>query len=128
MEVETTPGEGASEYYYRRRLEARDLLPALGVGVGVGLVAFYLARVLMQRTPLLVPRRAGGTRAQQEEGEERLTDPARERPAPVLPRVGQAASAEGEDFQDMTSGGVRMGPEMMGHRTMSSVRSRGDKG
>jgi hypothetical protein len=50
-------GEGA-EYYYRRPLSARELLPAVGVGVGVGLVAFYLAKLLFERTPL-VPTSAG---------------------------------------------------------------------
>jgi hypothetical protein len=126
MEVETIPGEGASEYYYRRSLEARDLLPAIGVGLGVGLVAFYVARVLLQRTPLMVPRRAGGARAAQEEGEERFTDPAQERPARVLARAGQATEDAG--FQDVTSGGVRMGPKLMGYRTMSNVGPRGAKG
>jgi hypothetical protein len=53
-------------YYYRRRLGVRELLPAIAVGVGAGLVAFYLARLMAQRTPLLdepvKPRRrlAGG--------------------------------------------------------------------
>ena len=124
MEVETTPGEGGSEYYYRRDLEARDLVPAIGVAVGVGLVAFYIARVLMQRTPLVVPRHAHGARSQQEEARERLTDPAKERPARVLPRAGQPAPAEDEDFQDVTSGGVKLGPKVAGHRTMSEVGSR----
>ncbi len=41
-----------SEYVYRRRLEAAELLPALGVGVGVGAVAFYIAYLFLQRTPL----------------------------------------------------------------------------
>ena len=41
-----------SEYVYRRPLAARELLPALGVGVGVGAVAFYLAYLFLQRTPL----------------------------------------------------------------------------
>ena len=41
-----------SEYVYRRRLEPRELLPALGVGVGVGAVAFYVAYLFLQRTPL----------------------------------------------------------------------------
>ena len=41
-----------SEYVYRRRLEPRDLLPAIGVGVGVGALAFYIAYLLLQRTPL----------------------------------------------------------------------------
>ena len=41
-----------TEYIYRRRLDVRELLPAVGVGVGVGAVAFYLAYLLLQRTPL----------------------------------------------------------------------------
>ena len=41
------------EYYYRRRLTPRELLPALGIGIGAGAVAFYLAKVLFERTPLL---------------------------------------------------------------------------
>ena len=124
MEVETIPGEGPSEYYYRRALESRDLLPAIGVGVGVGLVAFYVARLLLQRTPLMVPRRAGGPRAQQDEARERLTDPARERPARVLPRAGGPVAGADADVQDVTTGGVRMGPKLVGYRTMSHVGPR----
>ena len=41
-----------TEYVYRRRLDAREVLPALGVGLGVGAVAFYLAYLFLQRTPL----------------------------------------------------------------------------
>ena len=41
------------EYVYRRRLEPRELLPAVGAAVGVGLAAFYVARLFLQRTPLL---------------------------------------------------------------------------
>ena len=41
-----------SEYVYRRALHARELLPALGVGAGVGALAFYVAYLLLQRTPL----------------------------------------------------------------------------
>ena len=41
-----------SEYVYRRALHARELLPALGVGEGVGALAFYVAYLLLQRTPL----------------------------------------------------------------------------
>lgn len=40
------------KYTYRRRLEPKDLLPALGVGIGVGAVAFYVAYLLLQRSPL----------------------------------------------------------------------------
>jgi len=41
-----------SNYYYRRRLGALELLPAIGIGVGAGLAAFYLTRLLLERTPL----------------------------------------------------------------------------
>lgn len=45
------PG-AASEYYFRRKLTLPELLPAIGVGIGAGLAAFYVAAVLLQRTPL----------------------------------------------------------------------------
>lgn len=45
----------ADEYYYRRRLGLRDIAPVVGIGVGVGLAAFYVARLLFERTPLRVP-------------------------------------------------------------------------
>ena len=41
-----------AEYSYRRRLSAVELLPAIGVGVAVGVTAFYVTRVFLQRTPL----------------------------------------------------------------------------
>ncbi len=41
-----------SEYYYRRKLGAKDLLPAVGVGVAAGLAVTYLVQLLIQRTPL----------------------------------------------------------------------------
>ena len=41
-----------NQYVYRRTLDARELLPAIGVGVGVGAVAFYVAYLFLQRTPL----------------------------------------------------------------------------
>lgn len=41
-----------SEYVYRRKLDARELLPAIGIGVGVGAFAFYIAYLFLQRTPL----------------------------------------------------------------------------
>jgi hypothetical protein len=43
-------------YYYRRPLGVRELLPAIGVAIGAGLLAFYVTRLLMQRTPLRVER------------------------------------------------------------------------
>lgn len=45
--------DARNSYYYRRSLNSRELLPALAIGVGVGLVAFYVARLFAQRTPLL---------------------------------------------------------------------------
>jgi hypothetical protein len=41
------------EYTYRRDLSAVELIPAIGVGVAVGLAAFYVATLLVQRTPLV---------------------------------------------------------------------------
>jgi len=43
----------SAEYYYRRRLGAKDLLPAVGVGVAAGLAVFYVVQLLIQRTPLV---------------------------------------------------------------------------
>ena len=57
-ERENLPGplEGVNlseDYYYRRHLGAADLMPAIGVGIAVGLGAFYLVQLLIQRTPLV---------------------------------------------------------------------------
>ena len=43
---------GATEYYYRRSLTARELLPAIGAGVAAGVAVFYLTQLFLQRTPL----------------------------------------------------------------------------
>lgn len=48
----------SAEYTYRRKLRATELMPAIAAGVGVGLAGFYLARLLLQKTPL-VPRSSG---------------------------------------------------------------------
>lgn len=45
------------EYSYRRPLQLSELVPAIGIGVGAGLFAFYVTRLLLQRTPLSVARR-----------------------------------------------------------------------
>ncbi len=52
----------ADEYTYRRPLTPRELVPALGVGLGVGLAAFYIARLLLERTPLRPERRPSNQR------------------------------------------------------------------
>jgi hypothetical protein len=66
MPAKTDPRDvsGTSRYYYRRALSTRDLLPAIGAGVAVGLAAFYLVRVMLEREPL-VPERgaAAGARS-----------------------------------------------------------------
>jgi hypothetical protein len=49
-------------YVYRRSLDSRELIPAIGVGVAAGFVAFYVARLFLQRTPLLNEERRRGQR------------------------------------------------------------------
>ena len=67
----------SAEYYYRRQPGAKDLLPAAGVGVAVGLAGFYIVQLLIQRTPLVPqgelararstpPKRAAGDRTEPE--------------------------------------------------------------
>ena len=46
-----------TEYVYRRRLDGGELLPAFGVAALAGLAAFYVARIMIQRTPLRPERR-----------------------------------------------------------------------
>lgn len=44
-----------ARYFYRRELDAGETLAAIAAGVGLGLLTFYLGRVWLQRTPLLLP-------------------------------------------------------------------------
>ncbi|HEY1951762.1 MAG TPA: hypothetical protein VGG76_03060 [Gemmatimonadaceae bacterium] len=85
----------SAEYYYRRRLGAKDLLPAIGVGVAAGLAGFYVVQLLIQRTPLVpqgelsraptsAPRRMLGDRTEPETE----THFARELPAGRPPGAG----------------------------------------
>jgi hypothetical protein len=85
----------SAEYYYRRRLGAKDLLPAIGVGVAAGLAGFYVVQLLIQRTPLVpqgelqraptnAPRRMLGDRTEPETE----THYARELPAGRPPGAG----------------------------------------
>jgi hypothetical protein len=48
--------EDTVEYYYRRPLSLRELIPAVGVAISAGLFAFYITRLLLQRTPLKLER------------------------------------------------------------------------
>ena len=63
MPAKSDPREefAGSEYFYRRSLSVRENLPAMAVGAAVGLAAFYIARLFVQRTSLtpsvVVPRR-----------------------------------------------------------------------
>jgi hypothetical protein len=47
-------------YVYRRPLAGKELLPAIAVGVAAGLASFYVARLFLQRTPLLPEERRLG--------------------------------------------------------------------
>jgi hypothetical protein len=47
-------------YVYRRTLDARELIPAIGAGIVTGLAAFYVARLFLERTPLLPQERRLG--------------------------------------------------------------------
>ena len=109
----TPPGEAPVEYYYRRDLGLRDLVPALGAGVGLGLVAFYVMRVVLQRTPLTVPRLQRAAAAAEDDLRDMLTDPATERPARLKPR---AILSDDEELRGAPSTaaeeGVRSGIKM----------------
>lgn len=47
--------DAEAEYSYRRPLPWREMLPAIGVGIGVGAFAYYVTRLLLERTPLRRP-------------------------------------------------------------------------
>lgn len=47
-------------YVYRRPLAGAELIPAVGAGIVTGLVAFYVTRLFLQRTPLLPEERRLG--------------------------------------------------------------------
>lgn len=55
MPAKSDPRDVAVDtYYYRRSLSARDLMPAIGAGLAVGALAFYLTRIALQRAPVTV--------------------------------------------------------------------------
>ena len=57
MKAEPSRGAAkASDYHYRRALTLPELVPAFGVALGVGAAAFYVARLFLQRTPLVPVR------------------------------------------------------------------------
>ena len=61
-------------YVFRRPLSGRELLPAIGAGIVSGLAGFYVARLFLERTPLLPEERrlhkhhATGTTARRTRG------------------------------------------------------------
>lgn len=57
MQRQTTRLDG---YVYRRPLAFNELIPAIGAGVVTGLAAFYVARLFLERTPLLPEQRRRG--------------------------------------------------------------------
>ena len=62
MPANTEPLHEAADphnYYYRRVLGPADLVPAIVMGVGAGLMAFYVARLMAERTPLIPPASPG---------------------------------------------------------------------
>ncbi len=54
-------------YYYRRPLRVAEMLPVLGAAIGAGVVTFYIARMIAQRTPL-VPREPSAAKRLAERG------------------------------------------------------------
>jgi hypothetical protein len=54
------PTERLEGYVYRRPLSLTESLPAVGAGVAAGLAVFYVARLFLQRTPLLPEERRLG--------------------------------------------------------------------
>jgi hypothetical protein len=53
----------STEYTYRRKLRASELLPAVAAGVSLGLAGFYLMRLFLERTPVVPRPRASRTPA-----------------------------------------------------------------
>lgn len=47
-------------YVYRRPLTGRELIPAIGAGLVTGLAGYYVARLFLERTPLLPEERRQG--------------------------------------------------------------------
>ena len=61
--AERERAESGWQFYYRRTLSGRDLLPAIGVGIAAGILAFYVSRIYLQRTPLVPAGKSGGADA-----------------------------------------------------------------
>ena len=47
------PRDERAAYSYRRKLGVSELLPAIGVAIGAGFLAYYITRIMLERTPLI---------------------------------------------------------------------------
>jgi len=70
MSAPRTESKGSKYYYRRSSLKGGELVRALGIGLAAGAAAFYIARIVFQRTPLVAsdetrrgPRRLRAPRA-----------------------------------------------------------------
>jgi hypothetical protein len=75
-ETPRRPRDERASYSYRRKLGVSELLPAIGVAIGAGFLAYYITRLLLQRTPLTVDRTLDASRRQMVRGP-RASRPAR---------------------------------------------------
>jgi hypothetical protein len=76
-ELPRRPRDERASYSYRRKLGVTELLPAIGVAIGAGFLAYYITRILLQRTPLTVDRTLDSSRRQMTRGP-RAARPARD--------------------------------------------------
>ena len=68
MSAEVDPRRAAlpgveRRYYYRRSLNIRELVPAIGAAAGAAAVTFYLVKLFLERTPLEREQVAVGARS-----------------------------------------------------------------
>ena len=71
-------GSGSrTQFYYRRTLSGRDLLPAIGVGICAGILAFYVAQIYLQQSPLVPAGKKGAAQAGGATGRARGSAPKR---------------------------------------------------
>jgi len=71
------PRDERASYSYRRKLGVAELLPAIGVGIGAAFLAYYVTRLLLQRTPLTIDRTLDAPRSAMARGR-RASHPARD--------------------------------------------------
>jgi hypothetical protein len=57
---EPRPTTARDGYVYRRTLAGKELIPAIGAGIVTGIAAYYVAKLFLERTPLLPEERRLG--------------------------------------------------------------------